>query len=248
MRVGEAWSPPVVGRVVLLPQEPDFAGAFSEQILTRETHGDGESFRSFADKHHVAGVLHHSFGNERNILDVADTAHRSGATRGSVHAAGVEFDHAFFIGKAAESDGIVVRVIFRALYNAQGRVERVTAAFQESEGVVEVIDAVVGADDDRPLRAARRFGRAGSTIFVSSVFNSLLNSLLRVQVWRIQTGGERCSDCGTYKSTTVNRHEISGEGNGEKDNTRTPEGRTSLAQRFSAGKVKAISEVPESLP
>src|SRR5208337_728545 len=111
MRVAQPWPPPVAGGVMLLPQQPDFARAFGEQIFAREADGNGESFRAFADEHDVAGVLHHSFGNERDILDVADSAHRSGAARGSMHAAGVEFDYAFFVGKAAESDAVVVRII-----------------------------------------------------------------------------------------------------------------------------------------
>src|ERR1700675_4165626 len=148
MRVRQSRSPPVVGRVILLPQKPDFARAFSKQILTRETHGDGKPFRAFADKHYVAGVLHDGFSHERNILDVTHAAHGSRSARGSMHAAGVEFDNPLFVGKAAQSDGIVIRIIFRAFYNAQGSVERVTAAFQESEGIVEVIDAIVGAYDD----------------------------------------------------------------------------------------------------
>src|ERR1700681_1544432 len=183
MRVGQSWSPPVVGRVVFLPQEPDLTRAFGKQIFARETHGDGKSFGAFADEHHVAGVLHDRLGNERNILDVADAAHRSRAARGSMHAAGVEFNDAFFVGKAAQSDGIVIRVIFRALDYAEGSVERVATVFQESEGVVEVIDAVVGADDDRPLGAAGWFDGAGSIVFDF--------------VLRVETGGKRCGDCRT---------------------------------------------------
>src|SRR5437660_8698121 len=109
-----------------------------------------------------------------------------------MHAAGVEFDHAFFIGKAAEADRIVIRIVFRTLYNAQGGVERVATVFQENKGVVEVIDAVVGADNDRALGGARWFGGASRI-----VFNSVLNFVLRVQTLRIQASSERCSDCGT---------------------------------------------------
>ena len=125
MRVGQSRSPPVVGRMMFLPQQPDFARAFGEQIFSRETHGDGKSFRAFADEHDVAGVLHHSFGNGRNIPDVTDAAHRSGAAAGPVHAAGVEFHHAFFVGNTTESDAVVVWVIFRSLHNAESSVQRV---------------------------------------------------------------------------------------------------------------------------
>src|SRR5258708_16754200 len=104
MRVGQSRSPPVVGRVVLLPQEPDFARAFGEQNFTRETHGDGKSFSAFADEHDVAAVLHDRLGVARNILDVTDTAHRAHTSRGSMHAAASAFAHAFFILKHPHSD------------------------------------------------------------------------------------------------------------------------------------------------
>src|SRR6266403_3827440 len=192
MRVGQARSPPVVGRVVLLPQEPDFAGAFSKQIFTRETHGDGKSLCAFADAHDVAGVLHDRLGDARNILDVTNAAHRPRAARGSMHAAGVEFYNPLFVRKAAQSNGIIIRIIFWPFYNAQGGVERVATVFQENKGVVEVIDAVVGADDDRALGGAGGFGGASRI-----VFNSVLNFVLRVQTLRIQASGQRRSDCGT---------------------------------------------------
>src|ERR1700682_1578603 len=195
MRVRQSRSPPVVGRVILLPQQPDFARAFGEQIFTRETHGDGKPFRAFTDKHYVAGVLHDGFSHERNILDVTHAAHGSRSAWGSMHAAGVKFDNPLFVGKAAESDRIVIRIIFRSLDNAHGGVERVAAAFQESKRVVEVIDAICAADDDRPLRAAGWFGGAGNIVLTF--------------VLRIQAGGQRCSDCGTQKSATAYGHEFS---------------------------------------
>ena len=141
----------------------------------------------------MAGVLHHSFRNERNVLDVTDAAHRSGASRGPVHAAGVKFHHSFFVGKAAESDGIVVGIVFGSLYNAQSSVERVAAAFQESESVVKVIDAVVGADDDRALGGAK--GIVGS--WIRGSVRAARRFILRVEALRIQTGGQRCSNCRT---------------------------------------------------
>src|SRR6266403_1135667 len=120
MRVGQSRSPPVVVRVVLLPQEPDFAGAFSKQILARETHGNGKSLCAFADAHDVAGVLHDRLGDARNILDVTNAAHGSRTARGSMHAAGVEFYNPLFVRKAAQSNGIIIRIIFWPFYNAQG--------------------------------------------------------------------------------------------------------------------------------
>src|SRR5258708_3544192 len=209
MRVGQAWTPPVVSGMMLFPEQPDLARAFGEQTFTRETHSHGESFGTFADEHDMAGVLHHSLGNSRNILDVPDAAHGPGTAARSVHAAGIEFHHAFFVRKAAEADGIVIRIILRAFHNAHGGVERVAAVFQEDEGVVEVIDAVVGADDDRPFRGAGCLGGAGSIVDNFILNFVVLNYVLRVQILRDQTGDDRCSDCGTQKSTTADGHEFS---------------------------------------
>src|SRR5258708_3609432 len=63
--------------------------------------------------------------------------------------------------------------------------------------VVEVIDTVVGADDDRPLRGAGCLGGAGSIVDNFILNFVVLNYVLRVQILRAQTGDERCSDCGT---------------------------------------------------
>ncbi len=83
-----------------------------------------------------------------------------------MHAAGVEFDHALFVGKAAQSDAIVVRIVFRSLDHAESGVQRVAAVLQESECVVEVFDAIVGTDNDRPLARARAFILITITIIV----------------------------------------------------------------------------------
>ena len=68
-----------------------------------------------------------------------------------MHAAGVEFDDAFFVGQAAESDRVVVGIVFRALHHADAGLERVAATFQERIGRFDVGISVVGADDDGAL-------------------------------------------------------------------------------------------------
>ena len=75
MRISQSRSPPVVGRVIFFPQQPDFARVFGQQVFARKTHSNGESFRAFADQHDVAGMLHDGFGYQGDILDVADAAH-----------------------------------------------------------------------------------------------------------------------------------------------------------------------------
>ncbi len=105
-----------------------------------------------------------------------------------MHATRIEFDHAFFIGKAAQSDAIVIRIVFGALDHAEGSVQRVATALQKSKGVVKVIDAVVGTNDDRPLAGAKPPGAGRS--FQPGV-------VLRVPIGRIQATRHRCSNCGT---------------------------------------------------
>ncbi len=62
---------------------------------------------------------------------------------GTVHAAGIEFDYAFFVGQAAESDAVLVGIVFRAFHHFQGGVERVAAILEECEGIVEIFIAIV---------------------------------------------------------------------------------------------------------
>ena len=151
LRVGEAWPPPVFVRVELFPQQPDFARVLGEQVLARETVGYGEALRAFADQHDVSSVLEHGFRDQRDILDVAHASDRTSAAGGTVHAAGVEFDHAFFVRKSTETDAGVFGIVFWSLDHFESGVERVAAAFQEGVGFVEIVEAVIGADDDGAL-------------------------------------------------------------------------------------------------
>ena len=63
----------------------------------------------------------------------------------------VEFDHAFFVGQAAETDRIVFGIVLRSLHHANAGFERVSTAFKESVRGFDVGIAVVGTYDDRTL-------------------------------------------------------------------------------------------------
>ena len=130
----------------------------------------------------MAGVLHYRFGNKRNILDVADAADGTRASRGAMHAAGVEFDDSFLVGQSTEANGIIVGIIFRTFYHAQSCVQRVTPAFQEGEGIIKIIAAIIGADDDGALACSKGIGGRGA-------------SVLGAQIMIMKTGGHRCSNC-----------------------------------------------------
>ena len=68
-----------------------------------------------------------------------------------MHAAGVQFDHAFFVRQAAQTDRVIVGIVLRALHHANAGFERVSTAFKESVGSFDVGIAVVGTYDDRTL-------------------------------------------------------------------------------------------------
>ncbi len=71
--------------------------------------------RTLAPSHeHDVSVLHYGLSDPRHIFDIAHTTHRPCAARRTVHAAGIKFDHAFFIGQATQSNTVVVGVVFGA--------------------------------------------------------------------------------------------------------------------------------------
>ena len=71
-----------------------------------------------------------------------------------MHAAGIEFDDALFIGQTPKSNRVVIRIVFGTHHDADAGIERVPAAFQECVCIFDVVVTVVRADDDRT------FGRA----------------------------------------------------------------------------------------
>jgi hypothetical protein len=137
--------------VIFLPQQPNLAGMLRQQILARKSSRHGKALGSFTHQHHVAGVGHHSFCHQRNIFDIAHAADRSRAAGRPVHAAGVELDNAFLIGQSAVANACVLRIVLRALHHAQGRIERIPAALEESKGILDIFETVVRGNYDGTL-------------------------------------------------------------------------------------------------
>ncbi len=121
----------------------------SQQILAWKTNGHGKPFRALAHQHHMPGLLHHSFRNQRNILDISHPADRPRPPRRPVHAASIEFDHAFLVGDSPKPDAGVIRIVLRPLHHAQRRVQRVSTAGEECVCVVEIVESVVCTNNDR---------------------------------------------------------------------------------------------------
>jgi hypothetical protein len=93
-------------------------------------------------------VLHHRLADHANVLDVAYSTDRSCAPGRAMHAAGVEFYHAFFIRQSAQTDRIVVGVVLRPLDHLNRSLQRISTPLQERVGSLSVWISVVRADDD----------------------------------------------------------------------------------------------------
>jgi hypothetical protein len=61
-----------------------------------------------------------------------------------VHAAGIEFDDAFFVGKPAEADAGVIGIVLGSLDQAECGIQRASAAREEVVSVIDVVEAVAG--------------------------------------------------------------------------------------------------------
>src|SRR5262249_29647891 len=141
-------TPPIVGGVIFLPELPCLARAFGQQVFSWKSHRYSKALCAFADQHDMPGVLDHGLGDVGNVLDISHAADGASAPRWAVHAAGVQFDNAFLVGKAAEPYAILKGVILGTIHHLDGRIERVAATFQENVRLVEIRKAVLRGDND----------------------------------------------------------------------------------------------------
>ena len=148
MRIREPWPPPVLRRVVFLPEQPDFARVVGQQVLSGKAHCHGEPLRALTHQHHVASVGHNFFRHLRDIDNVPHRSNRAGTPRRPVHATGIEFNHTFFVGQAAEADAGVIRIILWTFNHLERRIERIPSSGEKRVGVVEISQAIVGGYND----------------------------------------------------------------------------------------------------
>lgn len=134
------------------PEEPELARVVGEEIFLWEAFGDGEFRCAFSDDHDVGSFFHHGTGELGDVTNVPDCGNASDLARGAVHDAGVEFHDSVLIGKAAESDAMVVGVVFAALADVDGSVESVRAALEHGIGFGDAVVVRLPGDDDRSLR------------------------------------------------------------------------------------------------
>jgi hypothetical protein len=55
------------------------------------------------------------------------------------------------VGQATETDAVLVRIILRAFYNFQHRIERIAAIFKEGEGILQIIESIARTNNNRPF-------------------------------------------------------------------------------------------------
>ena len=133
----------------------------------------------------------------RNILDIAHAAHRSGAPRRTVHAAGIEFDHAFFVRQAAQADAVVVGIVLRPGDDQDRGIQCVAAFAQVFETSIQVSEPVVGRDDDWTLARVRGGWRGGG-----------LRLLLGLDSPRVQSERQRTERSCGQKIATGKAHAL----------------------------------------
>ena len=63
--------------------------------------------------------------------------------RRPMHAAGIEFHHAVFIGQAAKSHAVVIGIVFRPGDHLHHGIERVAAAGQHGIAAIQIVVAIV---------------------------------------------------------------------------------------------------------
>src|SRR4051812_28872614 len=148
-RVSETRSPPV--GMSFLVEQPQLAGVLGKKILARESLGNGKTLGALADQHDVTSVLHSSLRDLGDVLNIANATNRPRAASGTVHAAGVEFNHPFFVGQTAEADTIVVRIIFRTSHHPHRGIESIGAAAEHTEGFLDIRESVGRRDDNGAL-------------------------------------------------------------------------------------------------
>ncbi len=85
-------------------------------------------------------VVHHRFGDERRSGDSLQRGDRACTARRTVHATGVQLDHAMLVRQPAQPHGLVIWVELLDVDTGDDRVERIRITDQH---VVSPLDAAL---------------------------------------------------------------------------------------------------------
>ena len=117
--------PRVVGVQARLPAHPVLSRLLGEQVLLLEPHRFGKLCGTSADQHDMVGIVHHRLGHQRRRSDPFDGGHRARPAGWTVHARGVELNHALFVRQAAQPHRLIRRIELHQVHAGDRRVERV---------------------------------------------------------------------------------------------------------------------------
>ena len=138
------WGKPVVaGGVGLFPVEPDLAGLLGEEVFFGETLGASEILCALADEQDVVRLIEDKLGESGCAADVLQRRDSAGAVGRSVHDSRIQFDDAVLIGETAETDGVVLGVVFDERDARDGGVERVGAVLHHLIRLFDGAEAVL---------------------------------------------------------------------------------------------------------
>src|ERR1700675_2656268 len=116
-----------------------------------------------------------------------------------MHAAGIQFYHAFLVRQPAQANAVIVRIILRTGHDQDRRVKRVAAFGQVFVGAVQIGEPVVGTYEDGTLSGSR----AGLFSPRSGVDRTFLS---RVQSVSVQAERQRAERGRGQKITTGKTH------------------------------------------
>ena len=150
---------PVVDRGHLpFPIEPDLARARGQEVFGRKADRPRKAGGAFADQQHARRAAHHREGHPGRMLESLEGADGARAHCWTVHAAGVELDHALGIGQAAVADRDVVWVGFDDPHTFHRRLDRIKPRLHALHGSTHRLEAVLRGHCDRPATGVAAVG------------------------------------------------------------------------------------------
>src|SRR5215469_1304539 len=85
----------------------------------------------------MTGVTHHIAGDQTNILDIPYPADGTGFASGTVHARRIEFHYTLFVGESAESDRLIIRIVFLRLGHMQHGIKCVLTVLEHLPSLID---------------------------------------------------------------------------------------------------------------
>src|SRR5207237_7482248 len=89
---------------------------------------------------------------------IAYTSDCASAPRRSMHAAGIQLDHALLVRQPTQANAVIVRIILWTFHHAQCSIQRVATVLEERVCIVQILATVSRTNDDGSLGRAHVHG------------------------------------------------------------------------------------------